>query len=137
MEIILSDKQRQQELLCSISTLQATNTGIKDNNNNLTTQNLAVNVTTDTTDSNSSSLKCRSINDHAIFIKDLIEKFSFKTFTSTILKNDEHYQLIVTQDGQKFKGIIKCQCGAKLILPSRSETSTFILSNFYAHLITS
>ncbi|CAF2963530.1 unnamed protein product [Rotaria sp. Silwood2] len=128
-------KRRQQELLCSISTLQTTNTGVNDNNNNnLTTQNLVVNVTTD---SNLSSLQCRSINDHAIFIKDLIEKFSFKTFTSTILKNDEHYQLIITQDGQKFKAIIKCQCGAKLILPSRSGTSTFILSNFYAHSITS
>ncbi|CAF4251921.1 unnamed protein product [Rotaria sp. Silwood2] len=132
---IIRQGRRQQELLCSISTLQTTNTGVNDNNNNnLTTQNLVVNVTTD---SNLSSLQCRSINDHAIFIKDLIEKFSFKTFTSTILKNDEHYQLIITQDGQKFKAIIKCQCGAKLILPSRSGTSTFILSNFYAHSITS
>jgi hypothetical protein len=53
------------------------------------------------------------------------------------LKNGEHYQLIITQDERKFKAVIKCQCGVKLILPSRSETSTFILSNFYAHLTTS
>lgn len=45
--------------------------------------------------------------------------------------------MILTQDEQKFKAVIKCQCGAKLILPSRSGTSTFVLSNFYAHLTTS
>jgi hypothetical protein len=139
--------QRQQELSSSASASKTTTTSTGDNNNS-TAQNLTRGITTDTsssiplfstdvTNSTSLSSKYTSINDHANFIKDLIEKFSQKTFISTILKNDEHYQLIITQNKQKCKAVIKCQCGAKLMLPSCSEGSTFILSNFYAHLTTS
>lgn len=79
---------------------------------------------------------CTSVYDHGRFIQDLIEKFSNKTFTSTLLKNSEHYEITVTQDKQKCKAMIKCQCGTKMILPPRSTTKTFIVSNFYSHLLT-
>jgi len=106
-----------------------TNTSLEAKSNEAT----ASTITSSTTNSN--QLSCESIHDHMRFIQDLIEKFSQKTF-SIVFKNDEHYHLKMTQIGQNFNALIKCQCGAKLTLPSRSKTKTFILSNYYAHLTT-
>ncbi|UJR24367.1 hypothetical protein I4U23_005744 [Adineta vaga] len=77
------------------------------------------------------------INDDIIFIKDMIEKFSRKTFLPTILRLNENYELIVIHINGSFKATIKCKCRTKLTLPIRSEPSNFVLSNFYAHLTTS
>ena len=82
----------------------------------------------------SSISKYTTTIDHMVFVKDLIEKFSRKTFMSVVLKDNEHYSLMVVKDGQTFKATIKCQCGTKIMLPIRSDTATFILSNYYAHL---
>lgn len=88
------------------------------------------------TNPNELSLNCMSAYDHAQFIQDLIEKFSRKILPSTVLKSNEHYTLTITQEKDTFKAFVKCQCGAKLILPSRSKTNTFVLSNYYTHLTT-
>jgi len=103
---------------------------------NETTENTnpSSNISSCTIDS--SQLNWKSVHDHIQFIQDLIEKFSQKIFHSTILKNDQHYNLTVTQDNSNLKALIKCQCGAKLVLPCRSKTKTFVLSNYYAHLTT-
>jgi hypothetical protein len=95
------------------------------------------NIYSFTTSQGSCVSKYKTINDHAIFINDLIEKFSRKSFISVILKQNEHYDLMIAEDGQAFKATIKCQCGSKIMLPIRSDTSSFILSNFYSHLTTS
>jgi hypothetical protein len=119
-----------------------------ENSNNTNTQNSDMGTTTgslsttpsfDTNTTNSSLFisKHITINEHINFIKDLIEKFSRKTFVSTVLQQDEHYELLVTQDNQTYKAVIKCRCGTKLVLPMRSDPNKFILSNFYAHLTTS
>ncbi|CAF1275721.1 unnamed protein product [Rotaria magnacalcarata] len=92
---------------------------------------------TSLTNSSSSTWKHTSIDDHMIFIKDSIEKFSRKTFISVILKQNEHYELLVKSNDETFKAFIKCQCGTRLMLPVRSDKSKFVLSNFYAHLTTS
>jgi hypothetical protein len=140
-------KQRQQELSSSVSSIQTTSTNIDDNNNSTvpnppgaitTSSSSAITLLTSSAkNANASSSKYKSVHDHVVFIKDLIEKFSRKTFTSTILKDGEHYHLSITNTEQTFKAIIKCKCGTKIFLPSRSDTSTFILSNFYAHLTAS
>ncbi|CAF2942620.1 unnamed protein product [Rotaria sp. Silwood2] len=140
-------QQRQQKLS---NTVLSSSTPITDadNSNNSTTQTFETETTTtssstssfgdaNTTNSSSFVSKFSSINDHIKFINDLIEKFSRKTFTSMVLKENEHYQLTVTEDDQTIKAVIKCQCGSKLMLPIRSDPYRFILSNFYAHLTTS
>jgi len=118
-----------------------------DNNNSSILQNTTVEMIISdssnacfipsSTSSSISTSKYKTTNDHVIFIKDLLEKFSRKTFMSTILKQNEHYDLTVMEEGQSLKAIVKCQCGTKIMLPTRSDTSTFILSNFYSHLTTS
>lgn len=67
----------------------------------------------------------------------IIEKFSRKHFVSAILRQNVHYELLVTPEGETFKAVIKCQCGTRLILPMRSDASKSILSNYYAHLTAS
>ena len=140
-------KQRR-ELPPSVPNMQTPSTNLDDNNNptdsnpsevakNTSIGSTITLSTTNTKPSNSLSSKFLSVNDHVVFIKDLIEKYSRKVFKSTILKHDEHYSLSVTNSEQTFKAIIKCKCGTKIVLPSRSDTSTFILSNFYAHLTAS
>ncbi|CAF3906531.1 unnamed protein product, partial [Rotaria sp. Silwood1] len=139
-------QQRQQALSVTIlaSPTIVTNT---DNINNSTAYDSPLLTTTTNSSStlfknstaNTSPLisKYTSIHDHVSFITDLIEKFSRKTFVSVILKQNEHYELQVAPDGETLKAVIKCNCGGRLMLPIRSDTSKFILSNFYAHLTTS
>lgn len=74
------------------------------------------------------------MSDHVIFIENLIEKYSRKIFMSISLKRNEHYELVIKQNNEALTAMIKCKCGTKLTLPGRVETSTFILSNYYAHL---
>ena len=142
----------QQQMLLVNSQITATNTHI---NENLITHDsklgtLPTTITTGTTidssttspnssirSSNSPSFRYTYINDHILYIKDLIERFSRKTFISTILKHNEHYELLVTSEGETFKALIKCQCGTRLSLPMRSDRSKFVLSNFYAHITAS
>ena len=90
-----------------------------------------------TTSKGSYISRYKTTYDHTVLINDLIEKYSRKTFDSVILKQNEHYELVIVEDGQTLKATIKCQCGSKIMLPIRGDTSTFILSNFYSHLTTS
>ncbi|CAF4814820.1 unnamed protein product [Rotaria socialis] len=137
-------QRRKQELPIEVSAPTATNTNDSNDSNTYnselgTTSTNSSTILYDASSINSSSFtwKHTSIDDHIIFIKDLIEKFSRKTFISVILKQNEHYELLIKSDDEAFKAFIKCQCGTRLMLPMRSDKSKFVLSNFYAHLTTS
>ncbi|CAF2884807.1 unnamed protein product [Rotaria sp. Silwood2] len=138
-------KHQHQHESSSIDLIPSTPLTNINNNDSLTIRTSSVGITIPdssniysfTTSQSSYVSKYKTINDHAIFINDLIEKFSRKTFISVILKQNEHYDLMIAEDGQVFKATIKCQCGSKITLPIRSLTSSVILSNFYSHLTTS
>lgn len=136
-------QQRQHESMILVSSTTALNI---DQNNIATIQNSTEETTTtsltsprtptltNTPNPSPSNSKYLLVNDHVIFIQELIEKYSSKIFMSVVLKRNEHYELFIKQNNEKFSAMIKCKCGTKLTLPVRTETSTFILSNYYAHL---
>ena len=145
-------EHRQQQMLLINSQTTATNTHINENlithDSKLGTPPTTITTVTtidsstaspysSITSSNSPGFRCTYINDHILYIKDLIERFSRKTFISTILKHNEHYELLVTPEDEMFKALIKYQCGTWLLSPMRSDRSKFVLSNFYAHITAS
>ena len=67
-------------------------------------------------------------------ITNSIDKHSRRVFESTILKYSEHYRLSIDQQNERVKVILLCQCGTKMSIYRRDESSSFILSNYYAHL---
>ena len=81
-----------------------------------------------------SSLTSSLSIDHINSISSLIDKYSRKSFMSTVLEYSEHYHSSFVQQDLRLKVILHCQCGTNISLLLRDESSSFILSNYYAHL---
>ena len=79
------------------------------------------------------SISPSSVN-HIDAINNTIDKYSRRCFVSTILKYNERYRLSMVRQNEQIKVILHCQCGTKVSVYRRDESSPFILSNYYAHL---
>ena len=67
-------------------------------------------------------------------ISSSIDKYSRRFFEATVLKYSEHYRLSIGQQNGRVKVILLCHCGRKMSIYRRDESSSYILSNSYAHL---
>lgn len=74
-----------------------------------------------------------SVN-HFDIINNAIEKYSKKYFESIVLKYNEHYRLSMVKQDERMKVILHCQCGTQVSSYQRDGSSSFVLSNYYAHL---
>ena len=71
---------------------------------------------------------------HLVNISIAIERFSIKTFSDIILKNNIDYQIFLDSSNLIINGSIKCGCHVSLRIYFKPSTNSFQLSSYFKHL---
>ncbi|CAF1632944.1 unnamed protein product, partial [Didymodactylos carnosus] len=70
-------------------------------------------------------------------ITNAVDKWCNHDLNGIVIKPDDDYMInLVSPNDKDVEASIKCDCGTRILIPLRADSSTFHLSSYYRHLNT-